>query len=92
MSHQSNTSTLGSTIEEGDFGTILLEVVCVEHGCCIGVGMHTLAIAGLVCNDGYTIAVHTNSVTVNNLQSRLVGLSKGPTVVSMGAQRFVMSH
>jgi hypothetical protein len=92
MSHQSNTSTLGSTIEEGDFGTILLEVVCVEHGCCIGVGMHTLAIAGLVCNDGCTIAVHANFVTVNNFQSRLVGLSKGPTVVSMDAPQLVMSH
>ena len=87
MSHQCYTATLRSTVEESDLCAILFQAFCVEHRCRIGVGMHTLAIAGLICDDSCSVAIHANFVTVNDLQSRLVGLSKRPALISIDAQR-----
>jgi hypothetical protein len=67
MSHQSNTAALRGTVEEGDLCTILLEAVCVEHGCCVGVGMNAVSVGGLVYNHCCAIAIHTDLITVHNL-------------------------
>lgn len=85
MSHQGNTTALRGAVEEGNLGAVLFEIVCVEQGCGVRVGMHTLSIGGLVCNDSCAIAIDANLIAMNDFQARLIGLSKVAETVSMDA-------
>jgi hypothetical protein len=92
MSHQSNTTALGRTIEESDLRAVLLERIGVVHSCCVGVWMHRLTVSWLISNLCHAITVNTNFVAVHDFETRLIGLAEEPGMVSINSHNIFRTY